>query len=142
MKNLILILVLIVMSCSSDNNDNKSGTNNRMIGTWRLVETYIGTGDLSTTQWETVENGYTYSFNRDGTFSSSRFSECESGAYEFSEELLTLNFGCDGFTTGIDSPEGTIVENYLLENEFMYLSPTYLSCAEGCSYKFQRISAE
>lgn len=143
MKNLILLFALTIMSCTKKSNENKPEINNSKLGNWRLIETYIGNGDLSTTQWAAVENGYIYTFNDDGTFSSNRFAEeCESGTYEFSDALLTLNFDCEGFTTGIESPEGTFIENYTLEDGFMYLIPTYMSCAEGCSYKFERISAE
>ncbi|WP_157495132.1 hypothetical protein [Flavobacterium sp. KJJ] len=53
--------------------------------------------------------------------------------------ILTLNFGCPGFTTAIETPKGTFVEKYKSENGKMILSPTYLICYEGCEYKFSKI---
>lgn len=51
-----------------------------------------------------------------------------------------MNFGCEGFTTGIESPQGTFIEQMYFENGHLILKPTYLNCIEGCSWKFDKLS--
>jgi len=55
-----------------------------------------------------------------------------------SDELI-LDFGCYGFTTGIETPEGTFVEKMTFEKVYLILQPTYLDCTEGCGWKFKKI---
>lgn len=52
--------------------------------------------------------------------------------------MLSLDYDCDNFTTGIESPQGTFIENFKIENGFILLSPTYMNCIERCEYKFQK----
>ncbi|KFF07193.1 DUF5640 domain-containing protein [Flavobacterium reichenbachii] len=124
MKQLLLTLTVLFVLTGCSNDDKNLDTNN-IIGTWKLHKT---------------QNGYTYTFNTDGTFKSSRFTKCLTGKYTVSSDKLTLDYDCEGFTTQIETPSGTFIENFKLEKGYMYLSPTYLTCDEGCSYKFKKIS--
>lgn len=135
-KILLLSMLLSLTSCRDD--DTKSQETS-ILGTWKLIETYGSNGGTNP-QWTTVNNGYTYTFNNDGTFSSTRFiGECTTGTYIMSSNSITLDFDCAGFDTGIESPAGTFVENYGFENENIILTPSYMDCIEGCGYKFEKI---
>lgn len=137
MKSTILILS-ILLSFTSCNDDDTKPQEINILGTWKLIETYGSYGG-SNPQWTSIDNGYTYTFNNDGTFSSTRFTECTTGTYETSSSSITLVYGCEGFDTGIENPAGTFVENYVFDNEYIILKPSYMNCDEGCSYKFKKI---
>lgn len=140
MKNNILIFSIIFVSliaCSNEENKDNSYQKN-VVGTWQLIEVNIGNGS-SASNWTSIENGYEYTFNKDGTFHSNRFEQCLEGKYTLSSNLLTIEYNCNDFSTGIESPDGTFIENFKIENGFMFLSPTYMSCDEGCENKFKKI---
>ena len=132
---LILSIFFMTTGCSEEKNEQQ---NNSIYGTWKLIELYQSDGG-SNPQWTTVDVAYTYTFNNDGTFSSTRFTECTSGTYDKSNNSITLDYGCDGFNTGIELPPGTFVESYIFENANLILTPSYLNCFEGCAYKFEKI---
>ncbi|RAV28091.1 lipocalin-like domain-containing protein [Sinomicrobium soli] len=135
MKNLILIIsVFLFVSCSND--DDAATPRQQITGTWTLAEAKVGTGAPG--KWEPVSEGYSYTFGSDGTFSSDRFSGCTAGTYVLSEDTLVLEYDCEGFTTGMEEPEGTFSESISFEGGKMILTPTYMGCIEGCSYKFEK----
>ncbi len=129
-----LFAFVFLLSCSKDEAKNE----NTLIGTWQLVETIIIDQELNPV-WVPVEAGYTYTFYENGRFNSSRFIECSTGNYSTGSGLLILNYDCEGFTTEIESPAGTFKEMLKFESDQMILTPTYLSCIEGCGYKFAKI---
>jgi len=137
MKNLILIFSILISltSCNSDDTNKQEST---VIGNWKLIETY-GSDGGNNPQWNSVANGYTYTFNQNGSFTSNRFSECSEGNYSILANNLTLDYGCSNFDTGIETPAGTFVEKLVFENENLILTPTYLACIEGCAFKFEKI---
>jgi len=137
MKPIILILSMLLSFTSCSDDDTKSQEEN-FLGTWKLIETY-GSDGGSNPQWTIVDNGYTYTFSNDGTFSSTRFTECTTGTYDVSNNTITLDYSCVGFDTGVENPPGTFVENYNFENGNIILTPTYMNCIEGCGYKFEKI---
>lgn len=145
MKNLFktfLALTAFIFMTGCSNDDSKeleAGTS--VVGTWKLVKSYGYDSSIGHSRWYSVKNGYTYTFKSDGTFISNRFSECTSGTYILSENdgTLSLVYDCEGFTTGIEIPQGTFVESFIIENKHLLLSPTYMNCVEGCDYKFKRI---
>ena len=109
-----------------------------LVGKWKLTETFNSDGGTPP-EWTAIDNGYTYSFHQDGSFTSNRFSECTHGTYTLEANLLKLDFGCTDFTSGIESPKGTFIEEINFEKEFVILIPTYLTCFEGCKYKFEKL---
>lgn len=131
------LFLTLLFACTGESQDEKQETGS-IIGSWQLIEVYGSDGGNAPT-WTSVENSYQYTFNKDGTFFSDRFNECTEGEFSVSAEKLILKYNCDGFTAGIESPEGTFVENFKIENGFIFLSPTYLNCVEGCENKFERI---
>lgn len=144
MKKIFVITVLlsfafIAISCSDDDN-RKNETS--VIGTWKLVEV---NSSFPFYQWYPVENGYTYTFETDGTFTSNLFSECTYGTYILSETdgTLSLIYDCEEFTEGgwygDTFVEGTFIENYVFSGQYLIFTPTYYCGDEGCSYKFKKI---
>lgn len=138
MKTLILLFSLMIAVSSCNQSDENPQVENSIYGTWKLIETYNGTGG-GTPQWSSVSDGYIYTFKNDNTFTSNRFNECSSGTYELTPSNLILTFDCEGFNTGIESPSGTFFENYAFGEGYLFLTPTYLNCDEGCSNKFNKI---
>ena len=130
-------MLLSFTNCSKD--DGAKDQDNSIIGTWELIEAY-GSDGGSNPQWASVDNGYKYTFNENGSFTSNRFLECFEGNYSISEISLTLDYGCSNFDTGIETPAGTFVEKYSFEGTNIILTPTYLGCIEGCKYKFQKLN--
>ncbi|MBE8725910.1 lipocalin family protein [Flavobacterium hungaricum] len=121
MKKIILLLFVIILQLSCSN-DRENGTKeNGIVGTWKLSEGYVGDGTVNT-KWIAINNGYTYTFKNDGTFTSTRFNDCQSGNYTLETNLLTLDFDCAGFTTGIENTPGTFIENYKMEKGKIILS--------------------
>lgn len=141
MKTIYLILIAVISftSCSENENQLRNDNDRKIIGQWQLIEVYESNGG-SINQWNSVDNGYLYTFNINGTFTSSRFSECSTGNYSITDNLLTLDYDCLNFDTGIESPAGTFVESYNFENDVLILVPTYMTCDEGCGWKFSKIS--
>ncbi len=130
-----ILFIIVVSGCKSTN---KANTSSAIVGTWQLVEAYQSIGGPAT--WSAVEDGYTYTFSANGDFTSNRFSECTKGKYSVKSNELTLNFGCDGFTKGIEKPEGVLIEKIMVESDYVFIKPTYIICTEGCNYKFKKIS--
>ncbi|MDB9874548.1 hypothetical protein OAC97_04760 [Flavobacteriaceae bacterium] len=141
MKTIYLILIAIVSltSCIEDENQLRSEDDLKIQGQWQLIEVYESNGG-NINQWNSVENGYLYTFNTDGTFTSSRFTECSTGNYSLTDTLLTIDYDCPNFNTGIESPAGTFVESYSFENNELILVPTYMTCDEGCGWKFSKVT--
>ena len=142
MKNLVLILSILfsTVSCNkNNNNEDRTTDNSKIIGEWQLVEVYESDGG-SINQWNAVDNGYNYIFVSDGVFTSSRFTECTNGTYSVSDTTITLGYSCINFNTGIESPEGTFIENFSFDNDNLILVPSYLNCAEGCGWKFSKVN--
>lgn len=135
-KLFLLLITFIFIGCNNDNDSKPKDTS--LAGTWKLAEFFGGDGG-SNPKWSPVSNGYTYTFKSDGTFTSTRFSECTYGTYNLENSKLTLIFGCTGFTTSVETPKGTFVENYRINNGKMILTPSYSACIEGCDYAFVKI---
>ena len=134
-KTFLILSCLALISCSND--EKVSQTNATLIGNWQLIATYNSDGG-SNNGWTTVQLGYAMKFNENGTFTSQKYAECTEGTYTISGNNLTLDYNCEGFTAGIESPAGTFVENMTFENGKLILNPMYMNCDEGCGLKFEK----
>lgn len=139
MKNMYLILSVLFLFTGCNEEEAKQQENS-IYGTWKLIEIYQSDGG-SNPQWTIADISYTYTFNNNGTFSSTRFAECASGTHKVTNKSITLNYSCNEFDTGIENPPGTFVENYIFEKNNLILTPSYLNCIEGCGYKFEKIES-
>ncbi|MBI6117261.1 hypothetical protein [Salegentibacter maritimus] len=138
MKNIILLISLATTIISCSQNDEDDPIEETIYGTWKLIETYNGSG-ANNSQWKTIDDGYIYTFKKDNTFSSNRFNECSEGTFEINDSNLILKFNCIEFNTGIEPSPGVFIENYAFGENYLFLTPTYLNCDEGCSNKFEKI---
>jgi len=131
---IVLLCSLALFGCEKSNDLSQENT---FIGTWQLVESLIDIGDGSG-DWMSVDDGYEYVFTSDNEFTTNRFSECTSGTYSINMNQITLDFGCEGFSKGIESPEGTFIEQYSFDSDDLILRPTYVTCVEECGNKFRK----
>ena len=145
MKNLKIIVLsficIFVINCSE--NSETTSNEDTLTGKWMLVETYVTygangewIGDFMPAPEELI---YSYTLNNDGTFTSTKFEDCQSGNYTFSSSEIIFDFECEGFTAGIENPPGTFKENYTFDNRNLILTPQYLLCVEGCGWKFVKV---
>lgn len=138
MKHLYFICICLLVCTLSGCSVNSDWDENSLAGTWQLEAAYSSSGGPGS--WSTVEDGFTYKFQRDGKFFSNRFEECGQGTYSTTANELTLNYNCEGFVIGSEDAEGVLVEEFRFEGKSLFLTPKYLLCIEGCSYKFRKIA--
>lgn len=141
MKAIYLFFIIFFCINTACTKDESNKQENIIFGSWELIEVFIPYGS-SNSGWQQPNTSYYYNFYDNNTFNSNRFVECDFGTYTFTENTIELNYGCEGFTTGIEYPPGVFIENYTFENNHLILVPTYLSCDEGCGWKFKRIQNE
>jgi hypothetical protein len=140
MKTLFYSLIIIVTFISCSKNDNDIQTNPNLIGKWQLVEkALLYTDEIDSNNpidnsWKPVTAGYTYQFNKNGTFSSTEFTEKINGTYTIDKnnEIKLIS-------------NSTAVHNYsfdkiTIENN----TPTQLTLKRlgvfvGNNYKFKRM---
>ncbi|ADF51927.1 lipocalin family protein [Zunongwangia profunda] len=147
MNKIKLNLLLLFCSCwlfvlsGCDNEEYGMYEVDRIVGSWKLVEVYNDNGD-GHGQWSPAENAYSYTFNEDGTFSSTRFSQCNTGNYSIQNDEIYLDFDCNNNnrTIGIGSTSSTIVEEVDYEGINVIFIPTYPACHQGCRLKFEPIN--
>lgn len=137
-KIAFLFLATMILACNSDDDNPEKTQNSSLVGKWELIEVYLDPGDGSG-DWMIAEDSYEYNFTVNGNFTSTKYTECGTGDYSINSNLLTLDYDCEGFTTNVEDPEGTFVENFSFENDYLILVPTYMSCDEGCAWKFEKI---
>lgn len=142
MKSIYLFFITFLCINTACTKDESNKQENVIFGSWELIEIFINDGSSSSGEWQQPDSTYHYIFYDDNTFTSNRFLECDYGTYTYTENTIELNFGCENFTTGIENPPGVFIESYSFENNHLILVPTYLSCDEGCGWKFKRISNE
>lgn len=139
MRYLIYLISFLFTSASmiSCEKSDEISSQNRILGTWKLTEVLIDSGNGNGT-WQEVENGYEYMFNFDNTFSSSRFPECTLGTYELRASELTLDFDCDSLIIANKTIDALLVENITFESNDLIINPTYINCVEDCGWKFSK----
>lgn len=129
-----LLIVATLVSC--EKSDETSSLND-IIGTWKLSEVLIDSGNGNGT-WNQVNDGYKYTFKSDNTFYSSRFTECSLGTYVLKADELTLDFDCDSLTIGNETINALLVENIKFDSNDLIIKPTYINCVEDCAWKFSK----
>lgn len=126
------VLFFSLISCSK-NNDEKT-TLPSIVGKWKQIELYNSNGG-NNPNWNVVTNGYSIEFFSNGTYSSTKISDCSTGTYTISvTNEISMIYNCAGFTNIYVEK----IENNT--NSQLILKPNYLNCDEGCSVKFERIN--
>ncbi len=106
-----------------------------LIGKWKLSESFVSAGGGK--HWVTATDGDEYEFFDDGTFSSSKYSECTTGVFFIDESTLFLEYKCDGFESNFENKKGYITYTLKFESDSFIATPTSGPiCTEGCSYKY------
>ena len=131
MKNLILIAVLFtsLSGCTNNENESRQIQESSIIGTWKLIEKY-GSDGGSDPQWNTVEDGYVYTFKNNDIIISNRFN-CNGSYTLSSSNQVTITFDCS------DS-QFNLVYDYTFENRKLILT-NLSNCDEGCGEKYEKI---
>lgn len=137
MKNMILILAVFLFITGCNEKEIKQQENS-IYGTWKLTEEYIVSGVNG--KWTEIQNGYTFSIEPNNTFSSTEFQECTQGVVDISKTQIVFKYACDGFTAGIETPAGEFSYKYSFVENKLSISPDFLSCDEGCGYRFSKIA--
>ena len=89
----LLLMAVFIISCDK----NRSDENEIYFGSWKLSQTLISDGS-SSPNWQNVSNGYTVILNSDYKFTTSQFSDCISGNYNISNNIITFNYSCGNTT--------------------------------------------
>ncbi|MGB6153999.1 MAG: lipocalin family protein [Pricia sp.] len=133
----LLAILLLSTSCDKMSSGPIDADELSIAGTWTLTEAYISAGGPQ--YWIDVEDGEEITFFDDGTFTSNRFTECETGNFSITGDELLLEYDCEGFELPSQNDKGPI--SYTLEffSDYFILTPTSGPiCIEGCSYKYEK----
>ncbi|OBQ56416.1 hypothetical protein JJL45_13680 [Tamlana sp. s12] len=135
-KYSFLLLLLILINCEKSNEPLIS-EETLIVGKWELTEAYISAGGPQ--YWIDVENGHDINFLENGTFTSSRFTECTTGNFSINENKLLLKYNCQDFHSESENEQGYITYDLEFYSDYFIVSPTSGPiCNEGCSYKYQK----
>ena len=134
MLNRILTTVIVTFSLLSCSNEESlvqpdlslSG----IVGKWKLTEAYVSPGGETT--WQTVEDGFEYTFGANGSFSSNAQIQCD-GNYDLDGENINVIARCEG--SEVDNSYTLIIMSQE-ENELVL---TNQGCIEECIYKFKKL---
>lgn len=137
MKRLFLALTIGLTAMGCNRYGKEDELTSDFTGTWRLTEYY----DVIL-NWRKVpkESQYTYTFKKDSTFTSTKFSDCGYGTYKVVKDTLKLTYTCPNFQNPYRLPTNTLREIMKIENGNLILTPTYRFCDDGCDEKFKKMS--
>ncbi len=131
-------LFLVLPSCDSE--EHNMYEVDRIVGSWKLVEIYSENAS-GEGQWTPAVNSYSYTFNENGTFTSTRFSQCTTGNYSVYSGELALDFECSNNGISTMSISNTAASSYIEEFDYegsnVIFIPTYPACDQGCRFKFE-----
>jgi hypothetical protein len=134
MKTIIYLSVLFFGFSSCSKSDKNIVTNASIIGKWKQTELYTSNGG-SSPAWQTVSNGYEIELLSNGTFTSTKYSECATGIYSISvANEVNMTYNCVGFSNSYIEIVEKITDSQLV------LRPSYQNCDEGCSVKFEKVN--
>ncbi|MEY2693597.1 MAG: hypothetical protein RIT03_1989 [Bacteroidota bacterium] len=132
-KRIVYLTILFIGFFSCSKSDSTT-SNPSIVGKWKQTELFTSNGG-SSPAWQTVANGYEIELLSNGTFTSTKNSECATGTFSLSATNdLNMTYNCAGFTNSYVEKVETITDSQLI------LRPTYLNCDEGCSVKFEKVN--
>ncbi len=128
----LIILILIMTGCSLDD-DIFQRSPEGLEGTWKLVESASSIGaELKISK---VKNGSEITFLANETFVMKPREECGSGFFYFQDDKLILDLFCGHE----EAKTQTIIYEVIFEDNFMKLTPIDPVCIEGCWYKYKKL---
>ena len=137
MKKILFLFILVCGLSSCDSDQSMEIPHSELIGEWKMTQAFISAGGPQ--YWVDVSNGEEFVFFDNGTFISTRYSECTTGFYLVNENKLILDYDCVDFISPAENKDGQITFNLELGKDSFIASPTSGPiCIEGCSYKYQR----
>lgn len=129
--------LLFFIACEKTMDEPITSEESSLVGEWEQTKAYISSGGPQ--YWIDVENGEIIEFFENGTFSSNRFTDCNSGNFSIEEDELLLEYKCFGFNSESENEEGLITFRLEFFSDYFILTPTSGPiCIEGCSYKYQK----
>ena len=134
----ITVLLLILLSCSkcSDNDDSNYATNHPvLLATWKYVE-FIGFDyNCPTCGPYLITDGFTITFNKNGTFTSNELADYPNGIYVVSKsDEITLTYHSSTL-----SPITKVKKISSISNNGLVLEPIPI-CIEGCSERYEKVT--
>ena len=135
MKKTIIITVFlsILLSCSKDND---KAIPTELLTTWKYAE-FIGFNIYCSdcTGPYLITDGFTITFNKNGTFTSNELANYPNGTYEVSSSNeITLTYRSSTL-----SPITKIKRITSLTNNGLVLEPIPI-CIEGCSERYEKVT--
>lgn len=132
-----LITILITISMLSCSKSEDSDTQRDIIGSWVLSSSLFDIGN-GMPEWNDVENGHTFSFKLDSTFTSSKFTDCSTGVFSLEGGQLTLDYDCDSLLVAGEFVESILIEKIDFDGGNIILQPTYINCVEECGFRYEK----
>lgn len=133
LKFLLSTFLFINISCNDDNDSiNVPIDNEKLLGNWILIESYISPGGAA--EWQNVEKGFRYIFEDKGLFQKRNFDNSldYKGNFQVNEDELFFYFKNEKVSDTL----GYKIE---LDNAILTISPFYPTmCIEGCLYRFKK----
>lgn len=138
-KYLIIVLLIVMYSCSSD--DSKPTDETGVIGKWKLIEQYLDPGDGSG-DFQPIESNRVVEFLSDGTveingelcFLSSEVGDKETGSYMLITDSDTQHDG-EIIPNTCSSRSARVYFDLPVSGNLIL----WYQCIEGCGQKFARI---
>ena len=134
--HLITLLLLFLFSgCNSEDEELivLDLTTTNLVGTWKLSESYVSPGGETT--WQPVEDDRSYTFTKEGTFTSNIYETCTEGEYTVDGDNLTLDYTCEE----LEEEQRDVVNlavHSLTEDTLILRG---IGCIEACLYKYKKI---
>ncbi|MDT0688382.1 lipocalin family protein [Salegentibacter sp. F188] len=130
-----LLLLFLFSGCESDDKEQLKVldlTTTNLVGTWKLSESYVSPG--GETSWQAVEDGSSYTFTNEGTFTSDFYENCTEGEYTVDGDNLTLTYTCEELEEGHEVWNRVVYS--LTEKELILRG---IGCTEACLYKYKKM---
>lgn len=132
----VLTLIFLFSGCESGDEQELKVldlTTTNLVGTWKLSETYVSPG--GETSWRAVEDGRSYTFTKEGIFTSDAYEGCTEGEYAVDGDNLIMEYTCEELEEG-QREVWTQAVHSLTEDTLVLRG---IGCIEACLYKYKKI---
>ncbi|MEM8887889.1 MAG: lipocalin family protein [Bacteroidota bacterium] len=130
-----LFMIMFLFACEREMQDPTQ--EDSLIGTWQLSEAFYSIGGAGS--WNKVEEGFSYTFEENGVFRTTKFEDCSSGKYIVEGDKIRMKYDCGNPLPDFANAEGELVEQFKFIGKHLHINPAYVFCTEPCDSKFIRI---